>query len=324
MCRVVRHTMQALPFRSMLQQKVTEIKQKMRAPFAPARIPRLLLPIFFLALVARAGYGQGTAIEPCQASPGVNTAPSNPARVSTRTGETLVDSSIPNDATVEKLLAPYTERVRALSVVLGRLDGELKKSSIGSGTLGNFVTDAIRSQARVKLGRPVVLAITNSGGLRKNQITPGELRASDIFELLPFENALVSIDLTGAQVLKLLEFALRDSQAGAVVRFRWNEQSRPELISAKLINENGHRQELGAQAMYTIVTVDYLLNLRSGNYSILQEGKNVKPLDLTLRDAVIAYIKAETAAGRSIPARLDERFVQVGPGPAVTERPHDE
>jgi 2',3'-cyclic-nucleotide 2'-phosphodiesterase (5'-nucleotidase family) len=309
----------------MLQQKVTEIKQKMRAPFASARISRLLLHIFFLALVAPVGYGQGTAIEPCPASPGVvNTALSNPARVSTRTGETLVDSSIPDDATVEKLLAPYTERVRGLNVVLGRLEGELKKSSIGSGTLGNFVTDAIRSQARVKLGRPVVLAITNSGGLRKNQITPGELRASDIFELLPFENALVAIDLPGAQVLKLLALSVRDSQAGAVVRFRWNEQSRPELISAKLIDDNGHQQEIDTHAIYTIVTVDYLLNLRSGNYSTLQEGKNVKPLDLTLRDAVIAYIKAETAAGRSISARLDDRFVQVGPGPAVTERPHDE
>ncbi len=40
----------------------------------------------------------------------------------------------------------------------------------------------------------------NGGGLRKNDIAAGELRASDIFELLPFENALVALEVTGAQL----------------------------------------------------------------------------------------------------------------------------
>ncbi len=44
-------------------------------------------------------------------------------------------------AAVEKMLAPYSEKVRALSVVIGHLDGALKKQGVGAGTLGNFVTD---------------------------------------------------------------------------------------------------------------------------------------------------------------------------------------
>ena len=83
----------------------------------------------------------------------------------------------------------------------------------------------------------MVLAIMNAGGLRKNEIAAGELRASDIFELLPFENALIAIDLTGVQLAKVLEIVPRDAQAGARIHFKWNDRERAEFISGKLVDE---------------------------------------------------------------------------------------
>ena len=231
-----------------------------------------------------------------------------------RTGQTLIDARIPDDPAVERMLKPYSGKVRALNVVIGRLEGELRKGGIGAGSLGNFAADAIRTQASAKLGRAVQLAITNSGGLRKNTIAAGELRASDIFELMPFENALVQIDLTGEQVLKLLTVVLeaRDAQSGARVHYRMNGD-KPELVSAKLVDSRGQETEIDPRATYSIVTIDYLLNLASGRYTILQSGKNPKPLGITLRDSTMNYVKAETAAGRPIRATLDTRFVNVNP-----------
>ena len=233
----------------------------------------------------------------------------------TRTGETIVDSKIPDDAAIEKLLKPYSGQVRALSVVIGRLEGELRKAGVGAGSLGNFVTEGIRSQASLKLGKPVILAVTNSGGLRKNTIAAGELRASDIFELMPFENALVQVDLTGEQLTKLLTVILesRDAQSGAKIRYRMNGD-KPELVSVKLLNAQGQETEIDPNATYSIVTIDYLLSLGSGRYSILQRGKNPTPMGLTLRDAIMNYVKAETAAGRPIRSTLDARFEEVKPG----------
>ena len=219
------------------------------------------------------------------------------------------------------MLAPYSEKVRALSVVIGRLDSALKKDSVGAGSLGNFVTDSVRAQAKAKLGKPVALVMMNAGGLRKNEISPGELRASDIFELLPFENALVALEINGAQLLKLLEITPRDAQAGARVQFKWNDQNRAEFLSAKLIDENGREQEVDPQRIYTIVTIDYLVKLRSGAYALLQEAKSQTPLNITLRDAVMDYVKAETAAGREIRSRVDDRYVQVGPDRKRAEEP---
>ena len=219
------------------------------------------------------------------------------------------------------MLAPYSEKVRALSVVIGRLDAALKKDSVGAGSLGNFVTDAVRAQAVARLGKPVTLVMMNSGGLRKNEISPGELRASDIFELLPFENALVALEVNGTQLKKLLEITPRDAQAGARVQFKWNEQNRAEFLSGKLVDENGREQEIDPQKIYTIVTIDYLVRLGSGSYALLQEAKSSTPLNITLRDAVIDYVKAETAAGREIRSRIDNRYVQVGPDRKRVEEP---
>jgi 2',3'-cyclic-nucleotide 2'-phosphodiesterase (5'-nucleotidase family) len=233
----------------------------------------------------------------------------------TRTGQTIVDAKLPDDPAVERMLKPYSGKVRALNVVIGQLDGELRKSGVGGGSLGHFVTDGIRSQASAKLGKPVLLAITNSGGLRKNTIAAGELRASDIFELMPFENALVQVDLKGEDLLKLLAVVVdsRDAQSGAKVQYRMDGE-KAELVGAKFVDSGGQETEIDPNATYSIVTIDYLLNLSSGRYSVLQRGKNVAQLGLTLRDALMNYVRAETAAGRKIHAGVDTRFVNVSPG----------
>lgn len=282
----------------------------------PKNLMRKLLFLIALALFAAPASAQSTAIQPCEATPST-TKPgvSAPVKTGVHSGQTVIDAKIPDDDAVEKMLAPYSGKVRALNVIIGRLERPLKKESVGAGSLGNFVTNGIRSYAQTKLGKPIALTIMNAGGLRKNDIAAGELRAADIFELLPFENVLVAVDMTGADLLKLLPALVRDSQAGARLQFKWDDQDRPEFISGKLIDEKGREQEIDPAKTYTVVTIDYLIKLNSGTYKILHEAKSTTPLNITLRDAVMEYVKSETAAGRAISHVDDKRYVQVGPGP---------
>ena len=273
-------------------------------------IPRSVLSLLEVLFLALPVFGQATAIQPCTPTP-------SPPRARLLS----VDESVPADPDVEKIIAPYSEKVRELSQVIGRLEGGLTKTGVGAGTLGNFVSDGMRAQATAKLGRPVVLAIMNSGGLRKNNIAAGDLRASDIFELLPFENALIALDVTGEQLMQIIQVATKDAQSGARIQFKYNDRDRPEFISGKLVDENGNEQQIDPNKLYTIVTLDYLLRLNSGAYAILQEAKKSTPLNITLRDAVMNYVKSETAAGRAVRGAVDNRFVQVGPGPKSTEPP---
>lgn len=133
----------------------------------------------------------------------------------------------------------------------------------------------------------------------------------DIFELLPFENALVAFELTGTQVLDLLRINLshRDAQSGARVKYRINSDKQLELESAKFLID-GVEKEIDPAAIYTIICIDYLLNVTGGDYAaVLKKAKNTLPLGLTTRDAITNYVKAETAAGREIKSTLDGRFV---------------
>ena len=282
--------------------------------FIRKTVGTVALPLFALLLLsldAAAGSAQPaakTSAPPAKPQPQAP-APTTrglPARVT----ETPVDSSIPDDPGVDKMLVTYSPRVRELEVLVGRLRGELKKGGMGAGSLGNFVADGMRNQAVLKLGKPVDLAVMNGGGLRRNAIGEGELRARDIFELLPFENALVTLELTGEQVMKLLDVVLRgEAQSGARITYIIKADKSFEIESAKLLDKDGHEIEIDPRAIYTVVTIDYLINVGGARYAILREGKNTRPLGITLRDAMIAYVKSETAAGRDIKPSLDDRFV---------------
>ena len=268
----------------------------------------VLLCLMASALQAQQG-GASARPSPTPANGNANTtAAPKPSDLPAKATESAVDDSIPNDPAVESMIAPYRAKVRELEATIGKLTTVLKKDGVGGGTLGNFVADAIHDRAEARLGKPVLLAITNSGGMRKNDISPGDLKASDIFELLPFENALITLDLTGEQLRRFLDVAVahRDAQSGARITYRTNEQKQNEIVKVTL-SSRGAEKEIDPHATYTIVTIDYLVK-RGGDYSVLQEGKNVHPLNVTMRDAVIEYVKAETAAGRAIKANLDGRF----------------
>lgn len=251
------------------------------------------------------------------AKPQTTPAPAGGADVHARVTETLIDASVADDPAVDKMLAVYAPKVRELDNIIGKLKGELRKGGVGAGSLGNFVTDGILAESRAKLGNSVVLAVTNTGGLRKNAIAEGELRQRDIFELLPFENALVQFDMTGAQVLTLLKQVVshRDAQAGARIKYVNDANNRPQLASARLLID-GQEKEIDPAATYKVVSIDYLWKRSStlpseseGNYSVLSQAKKIEPSGLTIRDAIIHYVKTETAAGRDIKTNLDGRFM---------------
>ena len=294
------------------------------ARFVAPRLILFCLALFIPSLVR----AQGAVIEPCPGSatpakPTVSSTSSAPVKADVKVTETLVDSSLTDDAGVESVIAPYAEKVRNLTLVIGRLDSDLHKTTPGAGSIGGFVADGIRFEAERRLGKPVALAIMNAGGMRKNEIKSGEIRASDIFELLPFENTLIVADLTGAQLAKLIPLGVRDAQSGTRIQFKWNDQNRAEFISGKLVDSEGREADVVPEKVYTIVTIDYLYNLNSGSYATLREAKKITRLDLTVRDAMMDYVKAQTAAGRTFPTKGKDRLIQVGPDPTGPVVPND-
>jgi hypothetical protein len=88
--------------------------------------------------------------------------------------------------------------------------------------------------------------------------------------------------------------------------YKTTADKKNETETVKLVDKDGE-VEINPAGSYTVVTIDYIYNVGRDRYAVLREG-TMKALGLTLRDAMIAYVKSETAAGREIKSNLDGRF----------------
>jgi 5'-nucleotidase len=110
-------------------------------------------------------------------------------------------------ARYEQLSAPFANRV------IGSIGADLLKlaNPAGESSLGDVIADA--QLAATRTSGAAVLAVMNPGGIRTDLMVsqtsggeaPGELTYGEVFAVQPFSNVLVTISLTGAQLLAALE-----------------------------------------------------------------------------------------------------------------------
>jgi 2',3'-cyclic-nucleotide 2'-phosphodiesterase (5'-nucleotidase family) len=82
-------------------------------------------------------------------------------------------------------------------------DEELIKTKPNS-NMGNWFADAILDGARRIHNGRVDFALQNHGGMRLNSIAAGNITVGHIYELMPFDNSLVILQLNGEQVQSLM------------------------------------------------------------------------------------------------------------------------
>jgi 5'-nucleotidase len=123
-----------------------------------------------------------------------------------------VTDAVTDDAETAAVVAGYEQQLNAsLGEVIGRtsvtLDVRAATVRRGESNIGNFIADAYRAALDSDV------ALVNSGSLRSDATYgPGELTRKDVLSVLPFENAIVKVKLTGAHLKRLLENGV--SQAG--------------------------------------------------------------------------------------------------------------
>ena len=109
--------------------------------------------------------------------------------------------------TTSRFLAPYRQKLAdSFSTILAVTTDDLLKERPG-GSLGNLVTSAVFEYYMADNnanGRPIFV-LMNYGGIRLKNIPKGEISVGKIFELLPFENTLVKIEIAGPQLANLLD-----------------------------------------------------------------------------------------------------------------------
>lgn len=202
------------------------------------------------------------------------------------------------DPTVAEMVSGYAAAVApVVSRVLGAAAAPIRReqNAAGESPLGNLIADAQRAKSD-----NARIAFMNPGGIR-DDLPAGQLTYGQLFTVQPFGNSLVSLDLTGEQLLRLLEqqWQLADRarllQVSRGFRYVWDAR-RP--IGDRVVSAFLDDRPLDPAATYR-VAVNSFLAAGGDAFTVLTEGSNPVggPLDL---DALVEYVQEQPQPLRSV------------------------
>ncbi|MEK7863729.1 MAG: bifunctional UDP-sugar hydrolase/5'-nucleotidase, partial [Chloroflexota bacterium] len=170
----------------------------------------------------------------------------------------------------------YTSRV------VGTIRSDLANPRDESG-LGNMITDAFLEYGRQQ-GWKTDVAFYNAAGVRA-PLAAGPVTFGQLYQVLPFGNTIVSVDLTGVQLKEVLEDASgragRLQIGGGSWAYRFANPGGQRVLEATIAG-----QPLDPTRIYRVATIDYLL-LGGDGHTWFGKGTNVIYGDVEV-DAVAA------------------------------------
>ncbi len=210
-----------------------------------------------------------------------------------------MSDALPADSSIIKYYLPYKAKMEAeMHRIIGQADVALTGGKQPETLLGNFFSAAVLDQG-LKLDPSIQFTFATKGGLR-NALPKGNITIGNVFELMPFENELVLLKLSGSDTQKLMDFIAQSSgqpEVGVTMKIKSGKPHEVSIAGKPFdINKN-----------YSVLTYDYLAN-SGGDLAFLGNALETKVLGLKLRDALIQYIEQETKKGNKITAKLDGRI----------------
>jgi 5'-nucleotidase/UDP-sugar diphosphatase len=213
----------------------------------------------------------------------------------------VTDAGAPSEAAAQVVDKWAAEAEQVGSTVVGEAAVALPRSSGGGeNALGNLIVDAMRA-ADLGDGRPADVAVHNDGGIRAS-LDAGPVTYAELYAVLPFDNALVGLDLTGAQVRELIENGMDDQGTGIQVSGLAFTYSMNKPRGRRVMEVTAGGQPLDPERVYRVVTIDYLYTHPSYRLS-LGLGKQITYGELCL-DAVIDYVRANSPVSSTVEGRI--------------------
>lgn len=203
------------------------------------------------------------------------------------------------DSNVYKTISPYKEKMSAkMEQVIGTSEAAFIKD-LPEGSLGNFVCDILLNKfsRSEKEQKPIVLL--NNGGLRAS-LPSGEIKVSHVYELMPFDNEIVSVKLSGKKMLELANYI---AQKGGM------PVAGCEIIIAK---EKAETFKINGMALdttksYWVISSDYLTN-GGDKMEFFKNPEEIIRSGKLIRDEIILFIEEQGKLGKTIKPYKDGRI----------------
>lgn len=207
-----------------------------------------------------------------------------------------ITDSLSKDSSLLAYLKPLRDSLdKTMNVVLGQASKRMDIKRPVS-TLGNFMSDACLEMAKASVDPGADISLVRFGGIRRPYIDAGPITRSMIFEVMPFDNLLVLVDVSGSTLKRFIE-ELGQEGAG-IAGFTMTITAGKKVADIKVGG-----QPIDPSSTYTVVYSDYNYN----NSPILKEGK-LRLTSYLIRDALSEHVVRLQAKGEKIGENLENRI----------------
>ena len=155
---------------------------------------------------------------------------------------------------------------------------------------GNVVTDALRAYTGADV------AIMNGGGIRTG-IAEGIVTVGDVVAMMPYDNAVAVLQITGGELLALLEACCGSAprESGdfpqvSGISFRLCNDMTPRVRDLQILDAStGVYRPIDLPATYSLATIEYDIT-GGGLHDMLRTATRVKDYQTTDTQVVIWYL----------------------------------
>ncbi len=216
-----------------------------------------------------------------------------------------VDSILLVNLSSEVIISPYrTQLEEEMNEVLNTSAIVMEKGT-PEGVLGNFVADLTYYRIKTDTNFNADFCVLNNGGLRAS-LPKGDITRGKLYELMPFENEIVIVELNEDNMIELLEYIrTRSVNKGASgvpvsgIRVALKESKIDRVFIGVKTFQKGRT--------YHVVTTDYLAN-GGDQMSFFKNPVSKVHTGIKLRDAIIEHVVMLNNKGIELNAQLDGRI----------------
>ncbi len=210
----------------------------------------------------------------------------------------LNDSTLVHSET-QALIAPFTETLeKEMNEIIAQNSVNMpRKKDAPESLLGNFVSDLVYQYAQDKTLN-IDFCLLNFGGLRTT-LPKGTITRGKIYELMPFENNLVVVELSHDSLLALVDYlAQKQGQPISGAQIEIKDQKATQF----LIQKNKIDLKQSSDKTYKIITTDYLAK-GGDRMTFFSNPTHLKNLQVKLRDVILQHCEEK----QNISSFIDER-----------------
>lgn len=197
--------------------------------------------------------------------------------------------SLPSDETVKAIYDKYNAELQPiLEEVIAEQPMDLNHDSATiDSDLGQYADKLLAELAGTQI------AFTNGGGIRAS-LEKGDLTVGDMYTVFPFDNTLVTMDMTGAQIKDVLEHGLNPNNEvgmiqwyGLIVTMDTTKAVGERVVKLTLLDGT----EVDMEATYSVATNNFLAT--DGDGFVFSTAANIKDTGLAFRDGMIDYLRGK-------------------------------